>query len=114
MISLPALIQDEVSLLSSITSTDLQKIVLPARYRFKNRDEPDFTRYHQTVDDCLCQLVERLQGSGYRHKLEVVFHVREVLDDEEIFKELLPKFKEQGRVKFTWWQDERVIYCSDL
>ena len=88
--------------------------MLPARYRFKRGDEPDFTRYYQLVDDCLCQLVERLQGSGYRHKLEVIFCIQEVLDDEEVLKELLPKFKEQGRVKFTWWQDERVIYCSDL
>jgi len=43
-----------------------------------------------------------------------VFRIREVPDDEEVFKELLPKFREHGRVKFTWWQGEKVIYCPDL
>jgi len=103
-----------VSLFLSITSTDLQKIVLPARYRFKRRDDPVFARYYQTIDDCLCQLIGRLQGLGYKHKLEIVFRIWEVPGDEDVFKGLLPKFREQGRVKFTWWKDERVIYCSDL
>ena len=73
-----------------------------------------FARYYQTIDDCLCQLVGRLQRSGYTHKLEIVFRIWEVPDDEDVFKELLPKFREQGRVKFTSWPDERVIHCSDL
>ena len=108
------MVWDELSLLSSITSTNLQKIVFPARYRFNRIDHPAIARYYQTIDDCLCQLVGRLQRSGYKHKLEMVFYVWEVPDDEEVFKELLPRFREQGLVKFAWWQDERVIYSSDL
>jgi len=50
------------------------------------------------IDDCLCQLVERLRGSGYKHRLDVVFLTREVPDDEKVFKELLPRFREQGPV----------------
>ena len=59
-----------------------------------------FVSYRSTMDNSLCQLVDRLQGSGWKVVLEVVFQTRglgerEVDTDPE---ELLPRFKEKGRV----------------
>lgn len=105
--------QDELSLIASVTSTNLRKIVFPTRYGFK-KGGPAFTMYYKTIDDSLCRLVERLQGSGYKHRLEMVFHTWEVLDNEGIsFKEFLPKFKERGQVKLVDGLMNKVVYCSD-
>jgi len=112
-VSLPALAQDEISLLSSITSTNLQKIVLSARYGFERSGEPAFAAYYQEIDDCLCQLVERLRRSGYKHELEVALHICGVPEDEKALEEFLPKFKEQGRVTLMLGGEKRDTFCSD-
>ncbi|KAF9642982.1 hypothetical protein BDM02DRAFT_3123974, partial [Thelephora ganbajun] len=105
---------DELSLITSITSTNLQKISLPARYQLDCKDDPHRVGYYEAIDGCLCQLVERLRGSGYKHRLDVELWIRESeLDDEKVdFKKLLPKFREQGRVKIVERLSDRVVYCS--
>jgi len=109
--------QDEMSLLASITSTNLRKITIPARYhQFQWMSDPTFLRYYETIDDNLYQLIRRLRGSGYKHRLEVAFRVgrKKNADHWEMdFKEFLPKFREQGRVMVVERPGERVIYCSD-
>ena len=100
--------QEDVLLFSSITSADLQKIVLPLRYGWVMMNDPGFARYNQTLDDCLCQHAQRLRRSGHKRRLEFVFRIGIVPDDEKIFEIFLPKFREQGRVKFVWEKGERV------
>ena len=112
-ISLPSLPQDEVSLFSSITSTNLQRIVLPTRYGFERMGDPVFAPYYRSIDDCLCQLVGRLRRSGYKRRLEVVFRIKDVPDDEQVFEEFLPRFREQGRVKIMQELGGRIVYSSD-
>ena len=51
-------------------------------------------------DDTLCELVERLQRSGYKYTLEVVFRAQFVdLEEEVDHDKILPKFKKKGRVR---------------
>ena len=107
--------QDEVSLIATITSTNLQKISFPARYGFEMESEdPLFASYYKTIDDSLCQLVERLRKSGYKHRLDMVFRIGRIPGGEETdFKTFLPRFREQGRVKVVLELGERVVYCSN-
>ena len=112
-ISLPNLPRDEVSLFSSITSTDLRKIVLPVRYEFGRPDFSRFGTYPRMLDDCLYRLVERLRQSRYEHRLELEYRIWHVLDYEGVSDEFLPKFREQGLVKFVSGVDGRVVYSSD-
>ena len=102
-----------MSLFTSITSTNLQKIVLPLRFGFRTKEFSGFARYRQSLDDCLCRLVEQLRRSGYKQRPELVLLTRDVPDDEKGFEEFLPKFREQGRVKFIRELDGRVVYSSD-
>ena len=111
--SLPYLPEAEMSLLSSITSTDLEKIVLPLRYEYGTTDFSPYGRYPRMLDDCLCQLVQRLRRLGYQHKLELEFHIPDVPDDQEVFKVFLPQFRQLGRVKLISEEDGRVVYSSD-
>jgi len=113
MVSPSVLTEDQVSLITSITSTNLQKIVLSAQYGFKRKGNPAFESYYQTLDGCLCQLVERLRGLGYEHRLDVVIRISEFPDDKRVFEEFLPRFREQGRVKLVRERNGKVVYCSD-
>jgi hypothetical protein len=52
-------------------------------------------------DDMLCELIDRLQKSGYTHILEVEFRAGyvEPEDGESLGDQgILPKFREKGRV----------------
>ena len=112
--TLPPTVRVELSLIASITSTNLQKITFPGRYGFVNKDNSVSVRYYETIDDTLCRLVERLRRSGYKHRLDMAFSTWDVLDGGETsFKELLPRFREQGRVKVVCEPGWRVAYCSD-
>jgi hypothetical protein len=91
--------EEERSLISSITSTNFRKLILNTKYfiRDSHLNNPSWIPF----DDMLCELIDRLQISGYRHILEVEFrpdHVElkegESLEDQGI----LPKFREKGRV----------------
>ena len=53
-------------------------------------------------DDTICELVERLERSGYTHTLEVKFRAQFVdLEEEVDHEEFLPKFKKKGRVSIV-------------
>lgn len=103
-----------MSLIASITSTNLREIVFPTRYGSQKQGDPAFVGYYGTIDDSLCRLVERLRRSGYKHRLDMVFHTWEVPDYEgKYYKEFLPKFREHGRVKFVHGAKKKIVYCSD-
>ncbi|KAF9648097.1 hypothetical protein BDM02DRAFT_3115866 [Thelephora ganbajun] len=106
---------DKLSLIASITSTNLRKISLPARYQLDCKDDSHRIGYYETIDGCLCQLVERLRGSGYKHRLDVELWIwGSKWNDEKVdFKKLLPKFREQGRVEIVERLSGRVVYCSN-
>ena len=70
---------------------------------------------HIIADNSLCRLVERLEGFGYKHRLDVVLAIWED-DVQEIsanFEKILPKFRERGRVRVMTRARERVVYCSN-
>lgn len=107
-----------MSLLTSITSTNLRKIVIPTRllHPWFGVDDPSSTSYYAIVDNSLCQLVERLQGFGYKHRLVVVFNLwqGDIYGHEEMdFEELFPRFRERGRVKVVDGPNDRAVYCSN-
>jgi len=60
-----------------------------------------FVSYRSTMDNSICQLVDRLQGSGYKDILEVVFQTQGLGEREEEpdLEKLLPRFQEKGRVR---------------
>jgi len=91
------------TLIASIVSTNLQRIVFSARALAEMLASPSFVSYHSTMDNSLCQLVDRLQGSGYKVILEVVFQTRGLGEREEELdlEKLLPKFQEKGRVRIA-------------
>jgi len=70
---------------------------------------------HTMADISLCRLVERLQGFGHKHRLDVVLDIREEHTQEMSvnFEKLLPKFRERGRVEIVAGMSESVVYCSN-
>jgi len=65
------------------------------------------------MDNSLCQLVDRLQGSGYKYILEVVFQTRGLGEPgvEPDLEKLLPRFKEKGRVRIARMSTGRGVDC---
>lgn len=113
-VTVPVDRQEGVSLIASITSIDLQKIVFVVPYGCEGGGEPGFEKHYDTIDDCLCQLVGRLQKSGYKHRLEMVFRIWTIPHGWETgYKGFFQKFREQGCVKFVWRTSDTVVYCSD-
>jgi hypothetical protein len=91
--------EEERSLISSITSTNFRKLILNAKYfiRDSHLDNPSWMRF----DNMLCELIDRLQKSGYRHTLEVELQAEyvELKEGESLeYQGVLPKFREKGRV----------------
>jgi hypothetical protein len=91
--------KEERSLISSITSTNFRKLILNAKYfiRGSHLDNPSWMRF----DNMLCELIDQLQKSGYRHILEVEFRAEcvELKEGESLENQgVLPKFREKGRV----------------
>jgi len=87
---------EESNLISSITSTNIQRITFTPPLSHKRQsvpDRPDWTK----LDNCLCQLVGRLER-GVR--LEVVFQAldRPWWSGELDFEKYLPRVFEKGRV----------------
>ena len=109
--TLSFLYSDEVSLISTITSTNIQKILF-AMCSPRNLEG----RIWLTLDAGLSSLVDRLRESGYRHTLELEFQI--TLDlagrlSDACPDTFLPKFSEKGRVIVSETTTERVLYCSD-
>ena len=102
------------SLITSITSTNLQKIVFSAQALPKWLADSDVARSRNVIDDSLCQLVDRLRRSGYERTLEVEFQTWELAEWEARSDfELLPKFREKGRVGITRTSVWRAAHSSD-
>jgi len=89
------------ALLSSITSTELRKVI------FSVRDRREWDVYAERldvwilIDRLLCELVARLGGMGQRHTLEVELRLTGVEIDVEkrtLFTMILPEFRSIGVV----------------
>lgn len=91
------------SLITSITSTKLQRIVFSARGLAERLAGSDLAGSCNVIDNCLCQLVDRLRKSGFNRTLGVEFQAWGPAEWElgSDFKRLLPKFGEKGRVRIA-------------
>jgi hypothetical protein len=91
-----------VALISSITSTNLRKIVFtPTHERLRGgflSENPCWPHF----DDIVCELVDKLCLLGYKSTLEVELWTRKPIEFSggQDMREFLPKFREKGRVRF--------------
>jgi hypothetical protein len=98
-----------LDILLSITSINIQKIIVCPSYSF--RQFPVGHAYWMRLDDVLCQLVDRPE---YKLQLEVEFSSpRRTWGEGSDSKMRLPRFHEKGPVRFVGFEHER-IYCSDF
>lgn len=70
----PSLAHNEVCPIASIAATDALKTVFTARYKSERKDDPVSVRhYHdyETIDECLCQLVQQSRVSWYERMLDM-------------------------------------------
>ena len=88
------------SLLSSITSTELRKIVFPAKYANNWVNFALRVRGWGLIDEQLCRLVDRLCATGYCRTLNVELQLMDIDDDpgDYDFTKFLPGFREKGVV----------------
>ena len=92
--------EQELVTISSITSTNFQKIIFSppiTTWWDPLTENPCWVQF----DDVICELADRLRMSGTKHTLEVKFRTGVVKFDGEEHSEFLPKFKEKGRVKIV-------------
>jgi hypothetical protein len=105
------LLPEELLLVSTITSTNIQKIVFDP---FRTRDFGD--QFWSSLDTELNGLVDRLRASGYQHVLEMEFPRDLGFAKKNLgagLDEFLPKFREKGRVIISQPGSGRILYCSD-
>ena len=98
----------ESDLLSSITSTNMQKIIFAQSFAFYGSFVGN--GYWPRLDESLCRLVDRL---GCEHLLEVEFRALVVPDGELDIERYLPMFYKKGRVRILDEMTKMIIYCSD-
>ena len=103
------------TLLSSITSTELQKIIFQVshidyRQRFGTKLEG-----WVPIDEQLCQVVDQLRTKGYNRTLVVELRLGKVGSDIEkyCFAKFLPKFREKGVVTIVANGDQ-ILHSSTL
>ena len=105
------LLPQEVSVLSTITSTNIRKIVFHPFLKADLRDQ-----FWSSLDTELSGLVDRLRASGYQHILDLEFQ-RDLGFAEMVLgaglDRFLPKFREKGRVTISQSGSGRIFYCSD-
>jgi hypothetical protein len=102
-------------LLSSITSTKLRKIVFSAEYMQDCRIFAQRMEAWAPIDKLLCELVDRLRETRYRHTLEVELRLTYMEDDpgEYDFIKFLPEFREKGIVTIKdAVHGDRVLHSS--
>ena len=91
--------EQQRTFISSITSTNLRKLVLTLSSTTIRR-EVLYDSSWEPFDGMICGLVDRLQALGYKHTLEVEFRANCVeLGGEMRQENFLPKFREKGRVR---------------
>ena len=86
------------SLLSSIASTELRKIILTVGRVDDRSVFQQGVGVWASIDKQLCELVARLGRAGHRHTLEVEVQLTEVGDglSEHDFTGVFPEFREKG------------------
>ena len=91
------------AVISSLTSINLRTIAFlvdPEGNYFKSYflAQPD---YWENLENTVCRLVDKLRTLGYKHTLELEFHLEEgeAIDRELDYTGLLVKFREMGRVR---------------
>ena len=101
------------AILSSITSTELQKIIFLVSLR-NGRIFVWSAEEWTLIDKYLCRLVDRLHTMGYRHTLEAELRLTEVDDPGKYdFTTVLSEFKEKGVVTVVdAVHGDRVLYSS--
>ena len=96
------------SLLSTITSTELRKVIFPVTCTgIHARGTGEWT----FIDKLLCELVDRLRATGYHHTLEVEVRPKELgigLEEYDFAKVLL-RFREKGVVTIADSADSCII-----
>ena len=94
-------------ILTSITSLKLQKVIFATKvFHWETRP---------WIDRQLCELVDRLRVTGYRHSLEVELRRTAVGDDQGEWDptKLLPEFRERGVVTVVDAANgDRLLYSS--
>jgi len=103
------------SLITSITSMKLQRIVFFGQGLAERLASSDAARHCNVIDNCLCRLIDRLRELGYEGILEVEFQAWRLAEwgAGSDLKKLLPKFEEKGRVKVAQMLAWRPTRCSD-
>jgi len=100
------------SLLSSITSTELQKITFRPHDVFNRMFFAHLVEAWDVIDKALCGLVDRLRATGHRYTLEVELRLG---TGTEIgmcdFTKFLPGFGEKGVMTIVDRED-RVLHSS--
>ena len=105
-----SILQQEISLISTITSMDIRKILFTV-YHPRDLDE-----YWPSLETELSSLVDRLRGLGYQHVLNLEFRLDSMFTQriaEAGFNVFFPKFSEKGRVTILDYEGRRILYCSD-
>lgn len=103
------------TLLSSITSTELRKIILVVWYAHNRRTFAQGMERWALVDKGLCELVDRLRLRGYHRTLAVELQLMTVGDDpgKYDFTKFLPEFREKGiAVIVDTAHGDRVLHSS--
>lgn len=99
---------EELNLISSITSMEIQRIKLKGEFVFQ--DFPVGSSYWTELDDVLWKLGDRQK---YKFRLEVEFRgAGPGWDEEPDLKKYLPRFHEKGRLVVIGKEGD-LIYCSD-
>jgi len=101
-------------ILSSITSTELQKIILLAKRVHNSRSFAERIWAWTLIDKQLYDLVARLGRTGHRRTLEVEVRFTEIDGDpgKYEFTKFLPKFREKGVVTIVDAAHDRVLHSS--
>lgn len=99
---------------SSITSTEIRKIIFPLRYLSLWSTPAERTEARTLIDGQLCGLVDRLRAMGYRHTLEAELRLTANGDDpgKDGFTSFLPRFKEKGIVTITDAVNGNLLHSS--
>ena len=103
-------------LLSSITSTELRKVVFRCVGNWRGLVQR-MERWSSIIDKQLCGLVDRLRVMGYCHTLEVEVRLMEIGGDpvKDDLTKFLPEFREKGVVIITdgdWIHSSALGNCS--
>jgi len=101
-------------LLSSITSTELRKVIFPVGYMYNSWIFAARILEWAVIDKRLCDLVARLGRTGYRHTLEVEVRFTEIDDapGKYEFTQFLPEFRKKGVVTIIDAVHDLVLHSS--